>query len=73
MMALFKKAVLFEKKNQKTFVPWACAAGEGRDSDIKVFCFFSSEKKAFLPIRRKTGANGGVGAQSRMITACADW
>ena len=25
----------------------ACVAGENRDSDIKVFCFFSSEKKAF--------------------------
>jgi hypothetical protein len=24
------------------------AAGEDRDSDIKVFCFFSSEKKTFL-------------------------
>jgi hypothetical protein len=24
-------------------------AGEMRDSDIKVFCFFSSEKKTFLP------------------------
>jgi hypothetical protein len=24
------------------------AAGESRDSDVKVFCFFSSEKKAFI-------------------------
>jgi hypothetical protein len=25
----------------------ARASGENRDSDVKVFCFFSSEKKAF--------------------------
>jgi len=29
-------------------VSWAYAAGENRDSDRKVFCFFSSEKKSFL-------------------------
>jgi hypothetical protein len=33
--------------NQKTFVYMAHADGENRDSNIKVFCFFSSEKKAF--------------------------
>jgi len=38
----------FEKKNQKTLASFARAAGENRDSDIKVFCFFSSEKKIFL-------------------------
>jgi hypothetical protein len=43
-----KKQFFFEKKNQKTFAFLACAAGESRDSDIKVFCFFSSEKKALL-------------------------
>jgi hypothetical protein len=37
--------LFFEKKNQKTFVYVARAAGEDRDSDIKVFSFFSSEKK----------------------------
>jgi len=40
----------FEKKNQKTFVfwPWPrIVVGHGRR--IKVFCFFSSEKKTFLP------------------------
>jgi len=46
-----RKQFFFEKKNQKTFVPWAYAAGENRDSDAKVFCFFSSEKKCFLPKR----------------------
>jgi hypothetical protein len=44
-----RKQFFFEKKNQKTFVSQGCAAGENRDSEIKVFCFFSSEKKAFLP------------------------
>jgi len=38
----------FEKKNQKTFAHWRTSAGEARDSDSKVFCFFSSEKKLFL-------------------------
>jgi hypothetical protein len=42
-----EKQFFFEKKNQKTFIVMACAAGENRDSEIKVFCFFSSEKKAF--------------------------
>jgi hypothetical protein len=38
----------FEKKNQKTFISLAYVAGENRDSESKVFCFFSSEKKFFL-------------------------
>jgi hypothetical protein len=33
--------------NQKTFYDMAYADGRSRDSQIKVFCFFSSEKKAF--------------------------
>jgi hypothetical protein len=41
-----RKQFFFEKKNQKTFIIMARAAGESRDSDVKVFCFFSSEKKA---------------------------
>jgi hypothetical protein len=41
----YSKTFFFEKKNQKTFVSWAYAAGENPDHDIKVFCFFSSEKK----------------------------
>jgi hypothetical protein len=40
-----RKQFFFEKKNQKTFVIMACAAGKNRDSETKVFCFFSSEKK----------------------------
>jgi len=43
------KAFFFEKKKQKTFAPCRVLAGLARDSRIKVFCFFSSEKKAFLP------------------------
>jgi len=40
----------FEKKNQKTFVPsLAPRSGNGHPTgscgEIKVFCFFSSEKK----------------------------
>jgi hypothetical protein len=42
-----RKQFFFEKKNQKTFASMACAAGSNRDSDIKVFCFFSLEKKVF--------------------------
>jgi hypothetical protein len=44
-----RKQFFFEKKNQKTFMSWACAAGKNHDSDTKVFCLFSSEKKIFLP------------------------
>jgi hypothetical protein len=42
-----KKQFFFEKKNQKTFMPRSAGIVR-RDSIIKVFCFFSSEKKAFL-------------------------
>jgi hypothetical protein len=38
----------FEKKNQKTFGLWRAAPGEHPRQKAKVFCFFSSEKKAFL-------------------------
>jgi hypothetical protein len=43
-----EKQFFFEKKNQKTFASLVHAAGKNRESDTKVFCFFSSEKKAFL-------------------------
>jgi hypothetical protein len=39
----------FEKKNQKTFIRWAGLFRMGRVQRMKVFCFFSSEKKALLP------------------------
>jgi hypothetical protein len=42
------KQFFFEKKNQKTFALVAYASGDIRDSEIKVFCVFSSEKKALL-------------------------
>jgi hypothetical protein len=38
----------FEKKNQKTFVPRSVSLRATHATKIKVFCFFSSEKKAFL-------------------------
>jgi hypothetical protein len=40
----------FEKKNQKTFANGTRLAGESATALLKVFCFFSSEKKAFLPL-----------------------
>jgi hypothetical protein len=50
------KDVLFlKKKNQKNFCSFAAASHWGLDNrcrawqEAKVFCFFSSEKKAFLP------------------------
>jgi hypothetical protein len=45
MVAGVRRQFFFEKKNQKTFGVMAYAAGENPDSDVKVFCFFSSEKK----------------------------
>ncbi len=39
----------FEKKNQKTFVSLTHACPRVRDSDTKVFRFFFSKKKTFLP------------------------
>jgi hypothetical protein len=42
------KMFFFEKKNQKTFIPTgACCPSEAVE-EAKVFCFFSSEKKALL-------------------------
>jgi quercetin dioxygenase-like cupin family protein len=43
------KQFFFEKKNQKTFDFTVHAAGKNRDSDVEVFCFFSSEKKTSTP------------------------
>jgi len=37
----------FEKKNQKTFI-YCVRFRRLRDSQSKVFCFFSSEKKTFF-------------------------
>jgi hypothetical protein len=53
-----------EEKNQKTFMSGASGSGRaiasqrGSDEEIKVFCFFSSEKKALLSSLGKT--NQGV-------------
>jgi hypothetical protein len=44
-----RKQFFFEKKNQKTFTPWAAACG-GRGANIqKFFASFFSKKKSFLP------------------------
>jgi len=43
-----RKAFFFEKKNQKTFVPCSVCSRDTLLEKIKVFCFFSSEKKTFL-------------------------
>jgi hypothetical protein len=52
----------FEKKNQKTFVPWRTGPGERSCQRTKVFCFFSSEKKIFLPLRHECVAAAGFSA-----------
>jgi endonuclease/exonuclease/phosphatase family metal-dependent hydrolase len=39
----------FEKKSQKTFTPCSLGIRVPAAQGIKVFCFFSSEKKTFLP------------------------
>ena len=38
-----------KKKNQKTFVYLACAAGQNRDSDPKVFLLLFFRKRKFFP------------------------
>jgi hypothetical protein len=44
------KRFFFEKKNQKTFIGLSPVSPErGTLKRMKVFCFFSSEKKCFLP------------------------
>jgi hypothetical protein len=43
-----RKQFFFEKKNQKLLFFQVHVARQNRDSDIKVFCFFSSEKKICL-------------------------
>jgi hypothetical protein len=39
----------FEKKNQKTFTHWRARCDWREPQVAKVFCFFFSKKKAFLP------------------------
>jgi hypothetical protein len=42
----------FEKKNQKTFATLGCAFPEtSKPKHPKVFCFFFSKKKSFLPVK----------------------
>jgi hypothetical protein len=44
-----KKAFFFEKRNQKTFATKSHALRKRAPKRIKVFCFFFSKKKRFLP------------------------
>ncbi len=43
------KQFFFEKKNQKTFVPWVFDSGHSATAVTKAFCFFFSKKKRLLP------------------------
>ncbi len=43
-----RKQFFFEKKNQKTFILQS-ATSNHTHQETKVFCFFFSKKKAFLP------------------------
>jgi hypothetical protein len=62
-----KESSFFEKKaapalrEPKNFYVSMRAAETNRDSQIKVFCFFSSEKKFFLALSRPGGAWAGNG------------
>jgi len=49
-MAKKESVFFFEKKNQKTFIHWAAVCGKHRSQVPKVFCFFFSKKKSFLPL-----------------------
>jgi hypothetical protein len=49
------KRFFFEKKNQKTFIRFRVSVLKGACQRLKVFCFFSSEKKTLL------SSGGGVG------------
>jgi hypothetical protein len=51
-----KGGFFFEKKNQKTFATLARMGRQVRDQAAKVFCFFASEKQAFLGGRRERAA-----------------
>jgi hypothetical protein len=53
-----RKQFFFEKKNQKTFVPWRTRCRNAYALITKVFCFFSSEKKAFPSLPRRVDNPG---------------
>ena len=46
-----KQAVLLIKRTKKPLFPWVRAKGDSATAGPKVFCFFSSEKKALLASR----------------------
>jgi hypothetical protein len=45
-----RKQFFFEKKNQKTFIRWSELYDWRARKSPKVFCFFFSKKKSFLPL-----------------------
>jgi hypothetical protein len=50
-----RKAFFFEKKKQKTFDYLACGlSGSSEARRAKVFCFFFSKKKSFIPFGPRT-------------------
>ncbi len=53
----------FEKKNQKTFASLKRSQQQRAPQEIKVFCFFFSKKKAFLPFLLAMGAASALHAQ----------
>ncbi len=65
-----RKMFFFEKKNQKTFtrlVPRSVTqVTSGKHSEReKVFCFFFSKKKSFLPSKRRAHGNAYTSCRSR--------
>jgi hypothetical protein len=53
----------FEKKNQETFASLKRSQQQRAPQEIKVFCFFFSKKKAFLPFFLAMGAASPLHAQ----------
>jgi len=54
MMEKVSKNFFFEKKKQKTSANWATGVETASVTRPKVFCFFFSKKKRFLPLKRST-------------------
>jgi hypothetical protein len=58
LQARGREVFFFEKKNQKTFDCWYGCWRKLGAKFTKVFCFFFSKKKAFLPYVLTTAAGG---------------
>ncbi len=64
---LGRKVFFFEKKKQKTFISRTQSGHRVRDSETKVFCFFFSKKKFFLPYFSTTGSITSLPPSSRTM------